>query len=56
MTVLQLRGPMGLRLCNGVTQCWPMEGGQVIVPGSSPYMVRESGFRPAQKSNKEQGR
>ena len=27
--------------CNGVTQCWPAQGGQAIVPGSSPYMVHE---------------
>ena len=27
--------------CNGVTQCWPAQRGQAIVPGSSPYMVHE---------------
>ena len=26
--------------CNGVTQCWPAQRGQAIVPRSSPYMVR----------------
>ena len=25
----------------------PAEGGQAVVPGSLPCMVRESGFRPA---------
>ena len=25
--------------CNGVPQCWPVQRGQAIVPGSSPYMV-----------------
>ena len=25
--------------CNGVSQCWPAQRGQAIVPGSSPYMV-----------------
>ena len=32
---------------NGVTQCQPAQGGQAVVPGSLPCMVRESGFRPA---------
>ena len=38
VTVPQLHGPMS---CNGVTQCWPTQRGQAIVPGSSPYMVHE---------------
>ena len=41
VTVLQLHGPMGSVSCNGVTQCWPAQRGQAIVPRSSPYMVHE---------------
>ena len=33
-------GLWGSVSCNGVTQCWPVQRGQVIVPGSPPYMVR----------------
>ena len=41
MTVLQLRGPMGFRV---LQWCHPMlasERGQAVIPGSSPYKVRE---------------
>ena len=34
-------GLWGSVSCNGVTQCWPAQGGQAIVPRSSPYMVYE---------------
>ena len=33
-------GLWGSVFCNGVTQCWPVQREQAIVPGSSPYMVR----------------
>ena len=49
MTVLQSCGLMEFRV---LQWCHPMparaEGGQAVVPGSLPCMVRESGFRPAQ--------
>ena len=41
VTVLQLCGPMGLRV---LQWCHPMlacKRGQAIVPGPSPYMVHE---------------
>ena len=41
VTVLHLHGPMGLCVLNGVTQRWPTQRGQAIVPRSSPYMVHE---------------
>ena len=48
MTVLQLHGPMAFRV---LQWCHPMlasiQGGQAVVPGSLPCMVRGSGFRPA---------
>ena len=48
MTVLQSCGLMEFRV---LQWCHPMpaqaEGGQAVVPGSLPCMVRESGFRPA---------
>ena len=52
MTVLQSCGLMEFRV---LQWCHPMparaEGGQAVVPGSLPCMVRESGFRPAQILN-----
>ena len=49
MTVLQSCGLMEFRV---LQWCHPMparvEGGQAVVPGSLPCMVRGSGFRPAQ--------
>ena len=51
MTVLQSCGLMEFHV---LQWCHPMparaEGGQAVVPGSLPCMVRESGFRPAQHS------
>ena len=32
-------GLWGSVSCNGVTQCWPAQRRQAIVPRSSPYMV-----------------
>ena len=50
MTVLQSCGLMEFHV---LQWCHPMparaEGGQAVVPGSLPCMVRESGFRPAHK-------
>ena len=34
--------------CNGVAQCWFSTTRTTVVPGWSPYMVPETGFRPAQ--------